>query len=70
MQLLTLESVHLQTFAGMENRSSSPPTPFVLLLHEIEATPKEYWADLLKAIRQFRRNIPSSGLPVIDAEQA
>jgi hypothetical protein len=38
----------------MVDRSSSPPTSLELLLHEIEATPREYWADLLDALRQFR----------------
>ncbi|MEM8602423.1 MAG: hypothetical protein AAGF24_01125 [Cyanobacteria bacterium P01_H01_bin.121] len=41
-----------------------------MLLHEIEATPREYWTDLLDILRQFRREIPSSATPVIDAEQA
>jgi hypothetical protein len=54
----------------MVDRSSSPPTSLELLLHEIEATPREYWADLLDALRQFRQKIPSTALPVIDAEQA
>jgi len=54
----------------MANRSSSPPTSLELLLHEIEATPREYWADLLDALRQFRQNIPSTSPPVVDAEQA
>lgn len=41
-----------------------------LLLHEIEATPKEYWGDLLVALRQARQKIPTSTESVINAEQA
>jgi hypothetical protein len=54
----------------MADRSSSPSTSLELLLHEIEATPREYWTDLLDALRQFRQKIPSTASPVIDAEQA
>lgn len=39
-------------------------------LHEIEATPKEYWGDLLVALRQARQKIPTSTESGIDAEQA
>jgi hypothetical protein len=49
---------------------SSSTTSLELLLHEIEATPREYWADLLDALRQFRQKIPSVAPTVIDAEQA
>jgi hypothetical protein len=54
----------------MVNRSSSPPTSLKLLLHEIEATPREYWTDLLDILRQFRQKIPSTVPSVVDAEQA
>ena len=54
----------------MADRFSPPPTSLELLLHEIEATLREYWADLLDALRQFRQNIPSTAPPVVDAEQA
>jgi hypothetical protein len=54
----------------MADRSSSPPASLELLLHEIEATPREYWADLLATLRQFRQKIPSTAPAVIDAEQA
>jgi hypothetical protein len=54
----------------MADRFSSPPTSLELLLHEIEATPREYWADLLDALRQFRQKIPSTAPSAIDAEQA
>ncbi|BAY86310.1 hypothetical protein NIES267_58160 [Calothrix parasitica NIES-267] len=54
----------------MTNQSNSPPTTLEVLLHEIEATPREYWSDLLDTLRQFRENIPSTASPVIDAEQA
>lgn len=54
----------------MADRSSPPPASLDLLLHEIEATPREYWADLLDTLRQFRQKIPSPAPSVIDAEQA
>jgi hypothetical protein len=54
----------------MVDPSALPPASLELLLHEIEATPKEYWADLLDTLRQFRQKIPSTTPPVIDAEQA
>jgi hypothetical protein len=51
--------------------SISPPQPSLgLLLHEIEATPPEYWTELLDTLRQFRQKIPSATLPIINAEQA
>jgi hypothetical protein len=52
------------------NESSSPPTSLESLLHEIEATPKEYWADLLDTVRQFRQKLPSAVSSVINPEQA
>jgi hypothetical protein len=54
----------------MASPSSPSTTSLELLLHEIEATPREYWADLLDALRQFRQKIPSDASTVIDAEQA
>jgi hypothetical protein len=54
----------------MVDPSSLPPASLELLLHEIEATPREYWADLLDTLRQFRQKLPSTTPPVIDAEQA
>lgn len=54
----------------MADRSSLPTTSLELLLHEIEATPREYWADLLNTLRQFREKIPSATSPIVDAEQA
>jgi|GEM_PF-1120432 len=58
------------SLAAMPHHSSSPPTALELLLHETEATPREYWTDLLDALRQFRQKIPPTASPVIDAEQA
>jgi hypothetical protein len=49
---------------------SSSTTSFELLLHEIEATPRESWADLLYTLRQFRQKVSSDIPTVIDAEQA
>jgi hypothetical protein len=54
----------------MAEHFSSPPTSLELLLNEIEATPREYWADLLDTLRQFRQNIPSTTSSIVDAEQA
>ncbi len=54
----------------MADRSSSSPASLESLLHEIESTPREYWADLLDALRQFRQKIPSTAPPVINTEQA
>ncbi len=52
-------------------KSSSPSQAVLeLLLYEIEATPKEYWTDLLDTLRQFRQKIPSDTLPVVNAKQA
>jgi hypothetical protein len=54
----------------MEDRSSPPLTSLELLLHEIEATPREYWADLLDTLRQFRQKIPATAPSIINVEQA
>jgi hypothetical protein len=54
----------------MADRPGSPPTSLELLLHEIEATPRQYWTDLLDTVRQFRQTIPSTTPSVIDEEQA
>jgi hypothetical protein len=53
----------------MADRFNSHQTPLGLLLNEIEATPKEYWTDLLDTLRQFRQKIPPVSLPIVDAEQ-
>ena len=50
--------------------SRSSPTSIELMLHEIEATPKEYWTELLDTLRQFRQNVSQAGVSVINAEQA
>lgn len=57
-------------FKDMADRSISPSASLKLLLDEIEATPREYWADLLDTLRQFRQKIPSAIPSVVDAEQA
>ncbi len=54
----------------MVNSPSSPTTSLELLLDEIEATPKEYWTDLLNTLRQFRQTIPLTTLPIVNAKQA
>jgi hypothetical protein len=53
----------------MAERPSPSPTSLELLLHEIEATPRQYWTDLLDTVRQFRQTIPSTPPSVVDAEQ-
>ncbi len=52
------------------DRFSSPPASLELLLHEIEATPREYWAELLDTLRQFRQKISSTAPSVVDVKQA
>ena len=54
----------------MADSTSSPQTSIGLLLHEIEATPPEYWTELLDTLRQFRQNIPSATFPIVNAGQA
>jgi hypothetical protein len=53
----------------MASRSNPVTTSLKLLLHEIEVTPTEYWADLLETLRQFRQKIPSDTSPIVNAEQ-
>jgi hypothetical protein len=36
----------------MADSTRSPQTSIGLLLHEIEATPQEYWTELLDTLRQ------------------
>lgn len=52
----------------MQPASSGQSASLELLLYEIEATPKEYWEDLLGLLRLFRQKIASP--VVVDAEQA
>jgi hypothetical protein len=52
------------------NSSTPAPTTIEILLHEIEATPREHWAALLDNLRQFRQNIPPTASAIIDIEQA
>ncbi|MCM0592403.1 MAG: hypothetical protein HEQ35_26210 [Gloeotrichia echinulata IR180] len=54
----------------MADRSSSRATSLELLLAEIQATPREYWPDLLDTLRQFRQKIPSDAPSVVNVEQA
>ncbi len=54
----------------MANPSISSPASLELLLDEIEATPREYWTELLDTLRQFRQNRPLANLPIVNIEQA
>jgi len=54
----------------MVDRSNSATTSLKLLLQEVEATPREYWADLLETLRQFRQKIPSDTSPIVNTEQS
>lgn len=54
----------------MVNSSKRSITSLELLISEIEATPREYWTELLETLRQFRQTIPLNNSPVINAEQA
>jgi hypothetical protein len=53
----------------MPDLSSPSMTTLEALLDEIEATPREHWADLLDTLRKFRQNI-SVAEPIVDGEQA
>jgi hypothetical protein len=53
----------------MASPSNPATTSLKLLLHEIEVTPREYWADLLETLRQFRQKIPSDTSPIVNTEQ-
>jgi hypothetical protein len=52
------------------DRPNPATTSLKLLLYEVEATPREYWADLLETLRQFRQKIPSDSSPIVNAEQS
>ncbi|MEL6161218.1 MAG: hypothetical protein AAFQ40_03305 [Cyanobacteria bacterium J06623_5] len=54
----------------MTDSSTSHAIPLTSLLAEIEATPKEYWAELLNTLRQFRQELPKPTPTIIDADQA
>jgi ferritin len=54
----------------MSGSNSVTTTSLQSLLHEVEATPREYWADLLETLRQFRQKIPSDISPIVNAEQS
>jgi hypothetical protein len=54
----------------MADHSNSATTSLKLLLHEVEATPREYWADLLETLRQFRQKIPPYTSPIVNTEQS
>jgi hypothetical protein len=54
----------------MVNSSKRSTTSLELLISEIEATPREYWTELLETLRQFRQAIPSTTSPIVNAEQA
>jgi hypothetical protein len=54
----------------MADHSDSVTIPLESLLHEIEATPREYWAEVLDTLRQFRQKIPVSVQPIVNAEQS
>jgi len=52
------------------NSSKRSPISLELLISEIEATPREYWTELLETLRQFRQTIPSTTSAIINPEQA
>ncbi|MFM7573148.1 MAG: hypothetical protein ACKO4S_08460 [Snowella sp.] len=54
----------------MVNSSKQSSTSLESLISEIEATPREYWTELLDNLRQFRQKIPSTTSPIINVEQA
>ncbi|MEO1297569.1 MAG: hypothetical protein AAFW75_17660, partial [Cyanobacteria bacterium J06636_16] len=57
-------------YRRMETKGTrANPASLELLLYEIEATPREYWEDLLEMLRQFRQTLPSFPATVIDTQQ-
>lgn len=54
----------------MVNSFKESSTSLETLISEIEATPQEYWTELLDTLRQFRQNILSKNSPIINPEQA
>lgn len=54
----------------MVNYSKRSPISLELLISEIEATPREYWTELLETLRQFRQAISSTTSPIVNAAQA
>lgn len=54
----------------MINSYKRSSTSLEMLISEIEATPQEYWTELLDTLRQFRNNIVSTNSSVINPEQA
>jgi len=56
--------------ASMVNSSKRSPTSLELIISEIEATPKEYWTELLENLRQFRHKISTTTSPIVNTEQA
>jgi ferritin len=53
----------------MPQAYSSGSTPLDLLVREIEATPPEYWDEILVTLRQFRKNVTRQKSQVVDVEQ-
>jgi hypothetical protein len=54
----------------MVNFFKQSSTSLESLISEIEATPQEYWTELLDTLRQFRQNITLTNSPIINPEQA
>jgi isochorismate hydrolase len=54
----------------MVNSSKRSPTSLELIISEIEATPKEYWTELLENLRQFRHKISTTTSPIVNTEQS
>jgi hypothetical protein len=53
----------------MSPTPSSGSTPLNLLVREIEATPPEYWEEILATLRQFRENVTPQKPLVVNVEQ-
>jgi ferritin len=53
----------------MSQTPSSGSTPLNLLVREIEATPPEYWQEILATLRQFREHVTQQKPQVVDVEQ-
>ncbi len=48
---------------------SQTSTPLNLLVREIEATPPEYWDEILATLRQFREHVTQQKSRVVNVEQ-
>ena len=53
----------------MSQTLSSGSIPIDLLVREIEATPPEYWDEILATLQKFREHVTQQKSRVVDVEQ-